>query len=57
MYEKKQAVTKAPDLSKLQAVVINLRTVIYIEVGANPEEARKRYLSRFETKKSLTIDK
>ncbi len=57
MYEKKQTTTKAPDLSKLQAVVINLRTVIYIEVGANPEEAKKRYLSRFETKKSLTVDK
>lgn len=51
MYEKKQIAPKTPDLSKLQAVVINHRTIIYIEVGANPEEARKRYLSRFETKK------
>ncbi len=52
MYEKKPLSTKTPDLSKLQAVVINLRTVIYIEAGADPEEARRRYSARFGCKKS-----
>lgn len=52
MYEKKQVIPKTPDLSKLQAVVVNLRTVIYIEAGADPEEARKRYSARFGCKKS-----
>jgi hypothetical protein len=51
MYEKKQTNFKTPDVSKLQAVVIDMRTTIYIAVGADPEEARHRYLSRFETKK------
>ena len=51
MYEKKPPTLKTPDLSKLQAVVINLRTVIYIESGADPEEARRRYSARFGFKK------
>jgi hypothetical protein len=51
MYEKKQANFKSPDLTKLQEVVIDLRTKIYIAVGADPEEARNRYLSRFDFKK------
>ena len=50
MYEKKQIV-KSPDLTKMQAVVIDFRTIIYIAQGADPEEARSRYLSRLETKK------
>ena len=51
MAEKKQNHFVSPDLSKLQVVVINTRTKIYIPIGANPEEARNRYLSRFEMKK------
>ncbi len=51
MYEKKPSIVKTPDLSKLQAVVINLRTIIYIAVDADPEEAKKRYLTRFGCKK------
>jgi hypothetical protein len=51
MYEKKQVVFKSPDVTKLQEVVIDLRTKIYIAVGADPEEARTRYLSRFDFKK------
>lgn len=46
MYDKKQNNFKSPDLSKLQAVVIDFRTIIYIAVGADPEEARTRYLTR-----------
>ena len=52
IYEKKNPNNfKSPDLSKLQAVVIDLRTIIYIAAGADPEEARSRYLSRFAAKK------
>ena len=51
MYEKKPNTFKSPDLTKLQAVVIDLRTVIYIELGADPEAAKTRYLARFNEKK------
>lgn len=46
MYEKKQDHFKSPDLSKLQAVVIDRNTVIYVAPGVDPEEARQRYISR-----------
>lgn len=50
MYEKKPAISnaKTPDLSKMKAVVIDFKTVIYIAQGASEEEARKRYLTRGE---------
>lgn len=50
MYDKKQTPsnTKTPDLSKMKAVVIDFKTVIYIEKGASEEEARKRYSTRGE---------
>ncbi len=52
MYEKKPAgAIKTLDLSKMQAVVIDLRTVIYIALGADAVEAKKRYLSRGDVKK------
>jgi hypothetical protein len=50
MYEKKQTVFKTPDITKMQEVVINHRTKIYIAIGADPEEARSRYMARQETK-------
>jgi len=48
MYEKRQTISniKTPDLSKMKAVFIDHKTVIYIEQGASEEEARKRYLTR-----------
>lgn len=46
MYEKKQKTFESPDLTKMQEVVIDHRTKIYIAVGADPEEARTRYFSR-----------
>jgi len=46
MYQKKQVINKTPDLSKMQAVVIDSRTVIYIPKGSDAEEAKKRYLER-----------
>jgi len=36
----------SPDLSKLQAVIIDHRTTIYIAKGADIEEAKFKYLSR-----------
>ena len=51
MIDKKQNVFKSPDLKKLQEVVIDFRTRIYIAADANPIEARSRYLARFAYKK------
>ncbi len=44
MLEKKPAIFKSPDLSKLKEVVIDHRTKIYIAPGADTEEAKNRYL-------------
>ncbi len=46
MFEKKQKEHKPPDLTKMQEVIIDLRTRIYISMDADPEEARLRYLNR-----------
>jgi len=56
MYEKKQAASnvKTPNLAKMKAVVIDRKTVIFIEQGASEEEARKRYSTRGEYFKQLT---
>lgn len=43
---KKSNQNNPPDLNNLQEVIIDFRTKIYIAVGADPEEARQRYLSR-----------
>lgn len=51
MSEKKLNIFKSPDITKMQEVVIDLKTIIYIAIGADPEEARSRYLSRFARKK------
>jgi hypothetical protein len=53
MFEKKASNFKTPDLSKLQEVVIDVRTKIYIAIGADPVEAKSRYLSRLEAKNKL----
>ena len=51
MYEKKDHVFKSPDVTKLQAIVIDRNTVLYIALDADPEEARARYLARYSQKK------
>jgi len=51
IYDKKIVTFKSPDLEKLQAVAINSKTIIYIAIGADTEEARKRYFARLEEKK------
>ena len=55
MFEKKQTNFKSPDLSKLQEVVIDFRTKIYIAIGADSEEARSRYMSRQDAKNKLYV--
>lgn len=39
-------VFKSPDLSKLQEVIIDVKTRIYIPMGEDSEAAKKRYLAR-----------
>jgi hypothetical protein len=53
MYEKKQNNFKTPDLTQLQEVIIDVRTKIYIALGADPEEARSRYLTRVAAKNKV----
>ncbi len=51
MYDKKQINFKSPDLTKMQEVVIDFRTKIYIAIDADPEEAKSRYFNRIGNKK------
>jgi hypothetical protein len=53
MYEKKQIVFKSPDLGKLQVVVIDDRTRIYVALDADPIETRNRYIEKLEAKNSF----
>ena len=48
--QKKHISVKSPDINKMQVIVIDGRTKIYIAVDADPEEARNRYFNRQETK-------
>ena len=50
MAEKKQNVVKSPDLNQMQRVVVDHKTTIYIEHGADPEAAKYRYLHRLDKK-------
>jgi hypothetical protein len=53
-FERKQVVFKSPDLNKLQVVVIDHRTKIYIALDADPEEARSKYFARRAPVKSVS---
>jgi hypothetical protein len=55
MQEKKQTVFKTPDITKMQEVVINDRTKIYIAIGADAEEARTRYWARQDAKGKVLL--
>jgi len=55
MQEKKTTIFKTPDITRLQEVIINPRTKIYIAIGADPEEARSRYMARQEAKGKLLL--
>jgi hypothetical protein len=45
--KKTQNTFPSPDMMKFQEVVIDHRTKIYITPGADPVEARDRFISRF----------
>jgi hypothetical protein len=55
MQEKKQTVFKTPDITRMQEVVINDRTKIYIAIGADAEEARTRYWARQDAKGKVLL--
>jgi hypothetical protein len=55
MQERKQIVFKTPDITKMQEVVINQRTKLYIAVGADPDEARSRYWARQDAKGKMLL--
>ncbi len=46
MHDKKMTSFESPDLRKLQAVVINARTTIFIDKDADPDEAKRLYEER-----------
>jgi len=50
MSEKKGNNFESPNISKLQAVVIDNKTTIYIPLDADPEEAKSRYMLRMNRK-------
>ncbi len=45
-FDKKQATFKSPNVAKMQEVIIDEKTRIYIDADADPVEGRKRYLER-----------
>jgi hypothetical protein len=47
MFEKKQSDFKTPDLTKMQEVIIDYRTRIYIAPGADAKKAKSDYLTRY----------
>lgn len=48
--EKKQTIYKTPNVSKMQEVIIDGKTRIYIAMDADPEKARIRYLERLQAR-------
>ena len=46
MYDKKMVSFVSPNLDKLQAVIIDGRTTIYIDKDADPKEAKRLYAER-----------
>lgn len=51
MHEKKTNTYTSPDLTKMQAVFIDVKTTIYIGLNENPKTARSKYFSRINAKK------
>ena len=40
----------SPDLNELQRVVIDRSTTIYVKKDADPDEARKRFIEKMQTR-------
>lgn len=49
MKDKKEGFN-SPDLTKLQAVVIDERTTIYVHIDSDPKEAKDHYLFKMREK-------
>jgi hypothetical protein len=54
MSEKKVNSMESPDVNKLQAVVIDHKTTIYIALKADPVKAKERYIERANKKSILS---
>lgn len=52
MYDRKGKTYESPKLSDMQEVVVDFRTKIYIPKGADPVEAKIRYLERVGPKRT-----
>jgi hypothetical protein len=50
MSEKKRINMSSPDVNKMQAVMIDHKTTIYIPMIVDSKEARNRYLTRINLK-------
>lgn len=50
MSDKKANNFQPPDLNKLQAVIVDHRTTIYIPLGADKEKAKNRCLHQMNSK-------
>lgn len=46
MFDRKPVAYKSPDVTKLQEVIIDMKTRIYIAMDDDPKQAKKRYLER-----------
>jgi hypothetical protein len=51
MYEKKQNTYTSPDLTKMQAIVIDAKTTIYAALDVDPKVVRSNYFARINAKK------
>ena len=51
--QRKHLTFKTPDIQKMQEVIIDQRTKIYIAIDADPEKARSRYFNRLEATSKL----
>lgn len=50
MAEKKNNNFQSPDLNKMQAVIVDFKTKIFIPIGADPEKAKIRFLEKINAK-------
>lgn len=55
MDQKKHITVKTPDIQKMQEVIIDGRTKIYIALDADPEKARYRYNNRLQAKEKVNL--
>ncbi len=56
-HDGKKNAFSSPDVSKMQVVVIDGKTRLYIAMDADPDLARSRYMSRMEAKANFFAKK